>query len=65
MKKILLIRHAESEANAGGIFVYTHIVKITETGKKQAEKLKDVLDKPDRIIVSKYIRTIESENMMM
>lgn len=64
VKKIILIRHAESEANAGGIFEHSHIVKITEKGKRQAEDLVEVilekLDKPDRIIVSKFIRTIET-----
>ena len=59
-KKIFLIRHAESESNAGGVFEHKNIIKITETGKKQAQDLAEILDKPDRIIVSKYIRTVET-----
>ena len=61
MKKIILIRHAESEANLGDkILPHDNIIKITENGKKQAEDLREILDKPDRIIVSKFIRTLET-----
>ena len=60
MKKIILIRHAESESNVGGVFEHTHTIKITENGKQQANELAEILDKPDKIIVSKYIRTIET-----
>lgn len=61
MKKILFIRHAESEGNVGDIvFPHGHVIKITEKGKKQSTDLAEILDKPDRIIVSKYIRTIET-----
>jgi broad specificity phosphatase PhoE len=60
MKKIFLIRHAESEANAGGVFEFSNIVRLTDTGKQQAVELIGKLSKPDRIIVSKYIRTQET-----
>ena len=61
MKKIILIRHAESEANVGDkIFPHDNIIKITENGKRQAEVLMEILDRPDKIIVSKFIRTIET-----
>lgn len=60
MKKIYLIRHAESESNVGGIFEHNKLVKLTENGKQQARDLVEVLEKPDRIIVSKYIRTQET-----
>lgn len=61
MKKIFLIRHAESEANVGGTFhEHKHTIKITEEGKRQAQELKEILEKPDRVIVSKFIRTIET-----
>ena len=39
MKKIVLIRHAESESNIGGVYEHQNVVKITENGKKQAESL--------------------------
>ncbi len=57
MKKIFLIRHAESEENAGTHIEDSHIVRLSEEGKRQAEQLANVLEKPDRVIVSKYIRT--------
>lgn len=60
MRKIYLIRHAESEANVGGVFMNSNNITITEKGKKQAEDLKEILEKPNRIIVSKYIRTVET-----
>lgn len=61
MKKIVLIRHAESEANVGDkILPHDNIIKITQNGKKQSEELVEVLEKPDRIILSKFIRTIET-----
>jgi broad specificity phosphatase PhoE len=60
MQKIILIRHAESEANVGEVIEHKNIVRITEKGKKQAEDLAEILDEPNRIIVSKFIRTIET-----
>lgn len=66
MKKIFLIRHAESESNAGGIYEHNYLVKITEKGKQQAKDLVEILSakkeisKPNKIIVSKYIRTQET-----
>lgn len=60
MNKIFIIRHAESQTNIGGIFEHKNIVKLTKNGKKQAEKLSEILKTPNKIIVSKYIRTIET-----
>lgn len=61
MKKVFLIRHAESEANVSKtVFPYDNIIKLTENGKKQAKDLCEVIEKPDRIFVSKFIRTIET-----
>lgn len=60
MNKVFLIRHAESESNIGGVFEHQNTIKITHLGKKQAEGLLEVLEKPDRIICSGYIRTIET-----
>lgn len=44
-KKIFLIRHAESEANVGGVFEHKHTIKITENGKQQSEDLAEILSK--------------------
>lgn len=65
MNKVFLIRHAQSESNAGSVFEHQNIIKITDNGKKQAEELLEVTEKPDRIICSKYIRTIETAEPMM
>ena len=61
MKKIILIRHGESQANVQKeLFRYSDTIKITEKGKQQADELVEILEKPDRIIVSKFIRTTET-----
>lgn len=65
MNKVLLIRHAESESNIGGVFEHQNVVKITDNVKKQAEDLLEVLNKPDRIICSRFIRTIETAEPLM
>ena len=56
--KVLLIRHAESEANAGMPTSDPVTISITEKGHLQATKLANEFnDKPDLIIVSAYLRT--------
>ncbi len=65
MNKVILIRHAESESNIGIVFRHQNIIKITENGIKQANDLLEILDKPDKIICSKYLRTIETAEPMM
>lgn len=65
MKKIFLIRHAESEANVGGIFEHNRLVKLSENGRQQAKDLVEVLEKPDRVIVSKFLRTQETAEPLL
>ncbi len=65
MKKIFLIRHAESYSNIGEIHLHTNNVKITEIGIKQSHLLTKKLEKPDKIIFSKYLRTIKTAEPMM
>lgn len=56
--KILYIRHAQSEANAGGRTIDPASIAITETGYAQSVSLAEEISlKPDLIIVSPYIRT--------
>jgi broad specificity phosphatase PhoE len=56
--KILYIRHAQSEANAGGRTIDPASIAITETGYSQSVSLaEEIAEKPDLIIVSPYIRT--------
>ncbi len=57
MKKIILIRHAESEGNLGQYFEDSHIIMLSNEGKKQSQELIEILEKPDRIFVSKFLRT--------
>lgn len=60
MKKIYLIRHAESESNAGLIIRPNPMINITKKGEQQANDLADwLIDhvKPDEIFFSNYIRT--------
>jgi broad specificity phosphatase PhoE len=64
-KKIFLIRHAESEANVGIPQKHIHNIVITENGRQQASDLAESLERPDRIIVSKFIRTIETAEPTM
>lgn len=52
-----IIRHAESEANAGGFFDNPATIKITIKGQEQAESLIGNLDKSEIILVSKFERT--------
>lgn len=61
MKKIYLIRHAESESNAGLIIRPNPQINITDLGNTQALALSDWLlsnvETPKQIFVSNYIRT--------
>ncbi|WP_077927244.1 histidine phosphatase family protein [Wohlfahrtiimonas populi] len=66
MKKIIFARHAESEANAGGISKPNETVELTETGLVQAQLLADEwLEKPSKIYVSKFIRTTQTAIPLM
>lgn len=62
MKKIYLIRHAQSESNAGQVVRPNADINITELGKEQALELADWLqahiNEPiDDIFVSQFVRT--------
>lgn len=62
MKKIYLIRHAQSEANAGHALRPNHAINITEYGKGQAMELADwlnahITEPVSDIFVSQYVRT--------
>jgi probable phosphoglycerate mutase len=56
--KTLYIRHAQSEANAGGRTIDPGSIAITEIGYAQSVLLaQEISQQPDLIIVSPYIRT--------
>lgn len=58
MRDILLIRHGESEANAGLRTTVPAEVAITELGLAQAQAVADyIIQKPSTIVISPYLRT--------
>lgn len=62
MKKIYLIRHAQSESNAGQAVRPNHAINLTDVGKTQAQALADWLtdqisESVTEIFVSQYLRT--------
>lgn len=58
MKKFIIIRHAESTANAGERTASVDSIPLSIKGRLQAEELAKTLTvKPDLIVVSPYIRT--------
>ena len=55
---IYLIRHAESESNAGGKTASAKDTLLTEKGVQQSmDLLQRISEKPDLIVVSPYLRT--------
>lgn len=57
MKEIWLIRHAESEANAGVVTSFPESIPLTERGLEQARCVAEYFDKrPDLVAVSPYLR---------
>jgi 2,3-bisphosphoglycerate-dependent phosphoglycerate mutase len=57
-KNITLIRHAESQANAGSITLTPKSIELTERGHQQAQSLAASLKiTPALIVVSPYVRT--------
>lgn len=57
MKKILLVRHAQSVTNAGDVSENTKNVELTDRGHQQAKHLVNICDKPELFITSPYVRT--------
>ncbi len=61
MKKILLIRHAESISNAGQKTENHATIPLSEKGRMEAEQLAESLGIiPELIVVSPYVRTRET-----
>jgi broad specificity phosphatase PhoE len=59
--KLLLVRHAESEANAGYKTSNPATIGITEKGRTEAFELANTISAPpDLIIVTPYIRTYQT-----
>lgn len=65
-KKIVLIRHGESAANAGLATSDPASIPLTETGRLQAEQIAEkVKIVPDLIIVSPYLRAKQTAEPMI
>lgn len=57
MKRVRLIRHAQSAANAGLITTDPESIPLTDTGRRQAQALADsLISAPDLIISSPFVR---------
>lgn len=57
-KKILFIRHGESESNAGEKTEHPQSINLTTRGRQQAQnRARSLATKPDLIVTSAYIRT--------
>lgn len=65
-KKILIVRHAESLGNIGEKSLTPETIALSPLGKTQAKNLVDsICWKPDLIITSKYIRTLETAESLI
>ena len=66
MKRILLIRHAESTANVGRKTSTPRDIELTDSGHAQALALvSGIPQKPDLIVTSAYIRTQQTASPLI
>ena len=57
MKRVWLIRHAESVANVGGRTTTPETIALTDIGEQQAKKLADEMsEEPDLIVTSGLLK---------
>lgn len=64
--KILFIRHAESESNAGGRSSDPATIPLSKQGIAQAEALAlSLSDKPSLVVTSRYIRTKQTASPIL
>lgn len=65
-KTILFIRHGESIANTGErTYCKEHDITLSDKGIQQAADMANQLQKPDLIIVSPYLRTVQTARPIM
>lgn len=62
MRRVTLIRHAETDANAAGIWQGRSTTPLSETGRLQAKRLREDLARiaPTRAVASDLSRTLET-----
>ena len=66
MKEIWLIRHAESEANAGLRTSVPAEVAVTERGMAQAEIVANLFSEtPSLVVISPYLRTLQTAKPLL
>src|SRR5215831_4449673 len=64
--RVFLIRHAESESNVGSKTSDPSAISITEKGKEQSFELANkIIEAPNLIIVTSYIRTTQTALPLM
>jgi alpha-ribazole phosphatase len=63
--KFFFVRHGETFSNIGHSYDHPQRIRLTDQGHKQAKKLVKKIKSPDKIIVSKYFRTIETAQPLM
>ncbi len=57
MKKVIIVRHGESIGNIGIRTPHAHSIPLSETGHEQARALVEVLEEPEALVYSSYLRT--------
>ena len=62
---IYLIRHAQSVGNIDGQTDSHASIELTELGHQQAEKLAEILPQADKIIISPYLRTLQTAQPLL
>lgn len=66
MKKVYLIRHAESIANSGEASSDVSSIPLSQEGHRQSEELcKRIAACPDLIVLSRYIRTQQTAQPLL
>ena len=62
---IYLIRHAQSVGNIDGQTDSHASIELTELGHQQAEKLAEVLPQANKIMISPYLRTLQTAQPLL
>ena len=62
---IYLIRHAQSVGNIDGQTDSHASIELTELGHQQAEKLAEVLPQANKIMISLYLRTLQTAQPLL
>ena len=61
---IILVRHGETQANRAGAYLGREYPTLTESGRRQAERVAAMLPPPDRVITSPLQRAQETASFI-